>query len=127
MTGGIEGAPDDSPRAQSSLEDAERSLEEAKDSLWAARVADAQTLEERFTLLLDVLTRNAAYGAWSTLSAETRISAQRWRAAYSQHQRPTPDMISAACRLAPAHALWLVTGSTGEPGLVQTVPTRFKG
>lgn len=73
MTGGIEGAPDDSPRAQSSLEDAERSLEEAKDSLWAARVADAQTLEERFTLLLDVLTRNAAYGAWSTLSAETNL------------------------------------------------------
>lgn len=97
-------------------------VEAAKAALWRARIAEAKNLELRFILLLEALTNNGEHGAWASLEVRTGVSAQRWRGAYARRQRPTPDMIEAACSLVPQYAFWLAVGNLPNPSLIHMEP-----
>jgi len=95
--------------------------------LWKARCAEAATVEDRTRLLLEVLSVETGHGAWAALEQRTGITAQRWRKAYRDRQRPTPDMLEALANQLPQYAFWLLTGVVPRAKLQHGTPADWQG
>lgn len=68
------------------------------------------TLQERLRAVIETVTDER--GRFAELEKLTSISANSWKSFWHGRQRPTCDMIEAACTHWPQYAFWISTGIT---------------